>query len=102
MIRATRIGLVVSLCSLSFVGLGGTHQAPPHTAIERAYFKCDASRSLEGGIYGKGPFKRFGPKESACSSKEWVPIAHTEFKRLATEWYGHNWSNEIPFWVEAK
>ena len=74
------------------------YQPPPHGMIEQAYFRCDASRNLEGGIYGKGPTKRFGPKQPACASKEWVRISHSEFKRLASQWYGYDWSKEIPFW----
>jgi hypothetical protein len=66
--------------------------------IEQAYFKCSASRSLEGGIYGKGPFKRFGPIPASCASSEWVRITHAEFKALASAWYGEDWSNATPFW----
>lgn len=76
----------------------GCSSSPPHEAIDHAYFKCQASRNLEGGVYGKGPFRRFGPMDSACSSSEWEAITHDEFKRLATEWYGQEWSHEIPFW----
>jgi hypothetical protein len=76
----------------------GHHEDPPHKMIEQAYFKCEASRNLEGGNYGKGPFKRFGPKDSLCSEHEWVRISQEEFKTLAEKWYGVNWSKEIPFW----
>jgi hypothetical protein len=71
---------------------------PPHQAIEQAYFKCDASKSLEGGIYNKGPFMRFGPHPASCSSPEWTRVTQPEFKALATQWYGKDWSQEIPFW----
>lgn len=92
----TLVGVVLS--AVVTVACAGKHEPPPHKMIELAYFKCEASRNIEGGIYGKGPFKRFGPERSACSSSEWAPIKHEEFKRLATEWYGYDWSNEIPWW----
>lgn len=72
--------------------------APSHTAIDHKYSKCEKSLNLEGGIYGKGPFKRFGPDKAACATSEWVEIDKAEFKRLATTWYGVDWSKEIPFW----
>jgi hypothetical protein len=56
------------------------------------------SKNLEGGIYGKGPFKKFGLSSSSCWRSEWVEITREEFKKLATEWYGYDWSNEIPYW----
>jgi hypothetical protein len=68
--------------------------------IEHAYFKCAASKGLEGGIYGKGPFMRFGPNPAPCSSSEWIRISRLEFKSLATEWYGKNWGQEIPWWQQ--
>lgn len=80
----------------------GKHEPPPHKMIDVGYFKCEPSRSLEGGIYGKGPFKRFGPEKSSCSASEWIPVTQEEFKRVATEWYGYDWSKEIPFWNQQK
>lgn len=88
-------GTLALACALA---MAGEHEPPPHAMIELAYFKCEASRNLEGGIYGKGPFKRFGPERSSCSSSEWKRISRAEFKQLATEWHGQRWHNEIPFW----
>jgi hypothetical protein len=98
--RMDRIHVCSALlfAAISVPSFAGEHEPPPHKMIELAYFKCEASRNIEGGIYGKGPFKRFGPEKSACSSSERVPIQHEEFKRLATEWYGYDWSKEIPWW----
>jgi hypothetical protein len=100
----SRIGLLIGLLLLGVWAIAGAgkHEAPPHRMIELAYFKCDASRNLEGGIYGKGPFKRFGPEQSACSSSEWASIKREEFKRLAAEWYGYDWNKEIPFWNQKE
>lgn len=93
-----RIWIVAALSSVGIVACAGKHEPPPHQMIELAYFKCEASRNIEGGIYGKGPFKRFGPEGSACSSSAWTPIDHEEFKRLAIDWYGYDWRNEGPWW----
>lgn len=73
---------------------------PNHNAIEMKFFKCVKSKDLRGGIYGKGPFKKFGPPKSECSVDEWVEITKDEFKSLATKWYQYDWSNEIPYWRE--
>src|SRR5215468_10239197 len=74
----------------------GCSSDPPHQLIENTYFKCTESKSLEGGIYGKGPFLRLGPHPAACSSSKWERVSRKEFKALATEWYGKDWCNAIP------
>ena len=68
--------------------------------MEYAFYKCVASRSLEGGIYKKGPFRRFGRDPPTCSTTQWERIERDEFKRLATEWHGKQWEAEILFWSE--
>ena len=94
----------VLLATMSVASLAGKHEPPPHKKVELAYFKCEASRTLEGGLYGgpfsygEGTFKRFGPVKSACSSSEWVAIKPEEFKRLATVWYRYDWNKEGPWW----
>jgi len=72
-------------------------EQPPHTAIEEAYFECTASQSLQGGIFGKGPLRKFGPQPGACSAKQWQRVSREQFKERATQWYGANWEAEIPF-----
>lgn len=96
--------VLVSSFMFSSALIAGEHEAPSHKMIEQAFSKCEASRSLEGGIYGKGPFKRFGPKESLCSENEWIRITQKEFKRLAIQWHGYDWSNDknMPFWSNNK
>jgi hypothetical protein len=81
------------------LALTACSNGPTHAAVEQKYSKCEKSSNLEGGIYGKGPFKRFGPEKAACSKAEWVEIDKAEFKRLATAWHGVDWSKEIPFWA---
>lgn len=74
-----------------------TPRDPPHLMVEESYFKCNTSKSLVGGIWGKGPFKRIGPPPQ-CARDEWVQIDRREFKALATSWHGVDWSKEISFW----
>jgi hypothetical protein len=90
---------VVRIFAIGFVALiCGCESDPPHEKIDHAYFECAASRSLEGGIYGKGMVKRFGPHPAACESSDWVRITRSQFKDLATAWYGEDWEKESPWW----
>lgn len=94
-----RVPVRVAVLSLALAAfMLACSSEPKHDLIDGAYFKCESSRSLEGGIYGKGPLLRFGPQPSSCSSAQWVRITRGEFKVLATQWYGKDWSQEIPFW----
>ncbi len=71
---------------------------PEHKAIEMAFFKCEKCKSLEGGIYGKGPFKSLrSPQAKSCVHK-WEKIGKEEFRMLGTKWQGIDWTKEIPFW----
>jgi len=65
--------------------------------IELAYFECVESHSLQGGIFGKGPLRRFGPVPGDCAKAQWKRISRGEFKSLATAWYGVDWTSEAPF-----
>lgn len=75
---------------------------PEHKIIEMAFFKCEKCRSLEGGIYGKGPFKSLRSPDAKACVHDWQPIDMAEFKQLGTEWRGVDWAREIPFWSENK
>lgn len=57
---------------------------PQHEMMTRQYFKCEANRRLEGGIYGKGPMQSFGP----YFCRGWQEIDEAEFKSLAMKWHG--------------
>ena len=72
-------------------------EPPPHGMIELAYFECVESHSLQGGIFGKGPLRRFGPVPGDCAKAQWKRISRGEFKSLATAWYGVDWTSEAPF-----
>lgn len=75
-------------------------QPPSYGLIEQKYYVCRAYRNLSGGIFGKGPTKEFSGKDGRewCWRDEWEVIDRKTFKRLAVDWYGVDWSNEIPFW----
>jgi hypothetical protein len=73
-------------------------EPPPHAMIEQAYYYCNRCDSLEGGNYGKGPFKSLPGKGKTECVHDWKTISHQEFKKLATEKHGVDWSKEIPFW----
>lgn len=75
-----------------------TNRPPEHMVIELAFFKCEKCKSLEGGIYGKGPFKSFHATQAQNCVHDWQRIDMKQFKTLATEWQGIDWSSEIPFW----
>lgn len=75
----------------------GAGELPHHWRVEEAYFACAASHSLQGGIFGKGPVRRFGPRPGACAAAEWSRISLAEFKALATSWYGIDWQVDIGF-----
>lgn len=95
----TRTVICVAMASL-LVGCIGfqTDRPPEHLMIEMAFFKCEKCHSLEGGIYGKGPFKSLhSPTAKACVH-EWRKISRAEFRMLGTRWDGIDWQSEIPFW----
>jgi hypothetical protein len=50
--------------------------------IEQAYFQCDATKRLKGGLYGKGPFKMFDKEKAGCPLTEWMRVDGLEFKRF--------------------
>ena len=92
--------LLASVLSLPLLVLAG--ERPPHIMIEEAYFSCSASRSLQGGIFGKGPLRKFGPEPGDCSAKQWQRITRTQFKALAEQWYGVDWSADVRFFSEDR
>jgi hypothetical protein len=100
--KTNRIIVIILTLLFSMMGTRCRGEEPDHKMIDYRFFKCEKSRDLRGGIYGKGPFKRFGADKSKCKNTEWIEINQEEFKSLATEWYGYDWSKEIPFWRDTK
>ena len=75
-------------------------QPPAYALIIEKYYVCRRHRILEGGIFGKGPTEKFFDKDgkSWCWRNEWQEIDRDTFKKLATDWYGVDWSKKIPYW----
>ena len=99
--HARRLGarpLIAFALLLPLVAHAGEN--PRHMAVEQAYFECTASRSLQGGIFGKGPLRTFGPQPGQCSADAWRRVDRATFKARAGEWYGVDWSKDIPFFSE--
>ena len=97
------LGLKVRIVFMALLlsgSIGVNADDPSHALMDHKYMVCEESKSLEGGIYGKGPFKRFGPP-GVCAVDQWLVISKEDFKRLAMEWYGFDWSEEIPFWQQS-
>lgn len=97
--------------TLVVIGLAGflagaigcrTDRPPKHLMVEMAFHKCDRCRSLQGGIYGKGPAKSFRSPEARTCVHLWGRIARDEFKKLGSQWHGVDWAAEIPFWSDGK
>lgn len=90
---------IIALTGL-LIGCAGcqTDRPPEHMMIEVAFFKCEKCKSLEGGIYGKGPFKSLHSTQASRCVHEWQRIDREEFKALGTKWSGIDWAAEIPFW----
>lgn len=77
-------------------------QPPAYGLIVEKYYVCPVQQNLYGGIFGKGPTQEFHGKNTRawCWKHEWKEIDRKTFKQLATEWYGKDWSQDIPFWQE--
>ena len=69
--------------------------------ITVAYHECGKCGSLDGGLYGKGPTEHFRTDPGRWCVHDWRPIGRGEFKRLATERFGRDWSGEPSFWSDA-
>jgi hypothetical protein len=78
------------------------NRSPEYKAIEQAFFKCSRCKSLEGGIYGKGPFKTFRSAKADACVHCWERVTMVEFKQLASEWFGASWDDEILYWSSMR
>lgn len=75
-------------------------EEPEHKLVELNYHYCPLDNALRGGIWNKGPFKKFGPNPSLCEKEEWELVSRLRFKELATKYYEVDWTKEINFWSE--
>ncbi|HED35086.1 MAG TPA: hypothetical protein ENJ08_12885 [Gammaproteobacteria bacterium] len=75
-------------------------QPPSYGLIVEKYYVCREYKILYGGIFGKGPTRKFSNKsaKSWCWRSEWEEIDRKMFKKLAIEWYGIKWEEEAAYW----
>ena len=66
--------MIVLACLVSGYAGCRRDRPPEHKMIEMAFFKCEQCRSLEGGIYGKGPFKSLHSADAKACVHNWQPI----------------------------
>ena len=62
--------------------------------VVHAYHYCEKCRSLQGGVYEKGPFKAFPGENKKNCIHEWQEISRERFFQRATERYDVDWSKE--------
>ncbi len=64
-------------------------QPPGYGLIEQAYYVCYKHKLLYGGIFGKGPTRKFSGlgKQDWCYRDEWEKINKVTFEYLAIKWY---------------
>ncbi|WP_374012510.1 hypothetical protein [Pseudoxanthomonas koreensis] len=76
-------------------------QPPAFALIVEKYYACPDQRALHGGIFGKGPTKVLFPAGARqwCWRDEWKEIDRAEFRRLASQWHGVDWSQEGEWWT---
>lgn len=92
---------VLAVAALAFSVWGQSLRQPPAFAlIVEKYYACPERRALHGGIFGKGPTKILFPQGERqwCWRSEWQEIDRAEFRRLATDWHGVDWSREGQWW----
>ena len=68
--------------------------------IANEYFSCEKCKSLDGGIYGKGPRESFRSSSAKWCVHDWRRIDRTEFKQAGAERFGIDWSKEGDFWAK--
>lgn len=73
-------------------------QPPAYAMIVEKYYVCYEYRILHGGIFGKGPTRKFAGEKTWCWRKHWQEIDKHTFKQLAVQWYGVNWETRGDWW----
>lgn len=94
-------GLVIAAAVLfGMLWWQSLRQPPAFALITEKYYVCRDHHALHGGIFGKGPTKRFFPPMSRqwCWRWEWEEVGRDEFKQLATAWHRVDWSHEGHWW----
>lgn len=67
-----------------------------------AYFKCEKCKSLDGGLYGKGPTRQFRTTDGKKCEHVWSKTTRADFRALAALRFNVDWSRDTPFWSEDK
>jgi|GEM_PF-3471103 len=62
------------------------------------YYKCEKCKSLDGGIFGKGPCKNFMTKKATFCIHKWEKISKSDFRIYATQWFNYDWTKEDGLW----
>ncbi len=88
------------LLLISGIGIYTMDRRPSHGLVEQAYFLCYKCGNAEGGIYGKGPFRKFGGSKPWKCLHKWKRVNREEFKAFVTAHFGIDWAKEIPFWSQ--
>jgi hypothetical protein len=97
--KPARLIFVLTLALFLGGGCVSRYDQPPKTKmIEQAFFSCSKCGSLCGGVFGKGPSKSFQAATASHCVHDWQPVSYAEFKTLATQRFGVDWSKEIPYW----
>ncbi len=94
-------GIVLAVAALlACIRAQSLRQPPAFAMIVEKYYACPERRALHGGIFGKGPTKILFPEGERqwCWRSEWKEVDQAEFRRLATQWHGVDWSREGEWW----
>ena len=94
------IAVLSFIAFILFLSFQSRKQPPSFGKYEEKYYVCRDQKLLEGGIFNKGPKKKFPENNNKlwCYQDEWEEIDKNTFKELASDWYGVNWEDDIPFW----
>lgn len=96
------VAVIVLAIAALVAGIWGQslRQPPAFALIVEKYYACPQRKALHGGIFGKGPTKILFPEGERqwCWRGEWKEIDRAEFRRLATQWHGVDWSREGEWW----
>ncbi len=96
------IAVIVLAVAALVAGIWGQslRQPPAFGLIVEKYYACPERKALHGGIFGKGPTRILFPEGERqwCWRGEWKEIDRAEFRRLATQWHGVDWSREGEWW----
>lgn len=63
------------------------------------FFRCGKCASLEGGIYGRGPFERLRTTKAGWCRHAWKTVTALEFMRFAQETFSFQLEARNPWWA---